>query len=98
MDNKLSREEVLRVAKLAKLELTEAEIEKARVELFQLIHEIDKIKDVEVSSSVTMIAPFFETVQMKNDSFSEVAEASEIMAQAPAKSANMIEVPVMINE
>lgn len=98
MKEKLLNEEVLHVAKLAKLSLSEEEIEKYQLDLFKLIEEIDKIKEVKTINGEMMIAPFFEKVKMRNDSFSEVAEASEIMAQAPDKSANMIEVPVMINE
>ena len=44
--DKLSREEVLHVAHLARISLTEEEIEKFRGELKVLMDDIDKIKDV----------------------------------------------------
>ena len=43
---KLSREEVLHVANLARINLDEEEIERFRVQLKKLIDDIDKIKEV----------------------------------------------------
>ena len=44
--NKLTREEVLHVARLARIELSEKEIEKYQVELKQLLDDVEKINDV----------------------------------------------------
>ncbi len=56
--DKLTREEVEHVADLAKLALTEEEIEKYRVELKQLIDDIDKVKDIKNYDEDFLIAPF----------------------------------------
>ena len=56
--DKLTREEVEHVADLAKLALTEEEIEKYRVELKQLIDYIDKVKDIKIYDEDFLIAPF----------------------------------------
>lgn len=47
---KISREEVLRVAELAHLELTEAEAEKFRNQLDSILTYIDKLKELDVSA------------------------------------------------
>lgn len=96
MKEKLLNEEVLRVAKLAKLSLSEEEIEKYQFDLFKLIEEIDKIKEVKTINEEMMIAPFFEKVKMRSDRAEE--ESLKLIDNAPAKTANMVEVPVMINE
>lgn len=46
---KLSREDVLNLAKLAKLELTEDEIEKFRTELSDILGYVEKLSEVDVT-------------------------------------------------
>ena len=47
MKDKLTKEEVLHVAHLARIKVDEEEIEKYQVELKQLLNDVDKIKEVE---------------------------------------------------
>ena len=47
MKDKLSREEVLHVAELARIKINEEEIEKYQIELKQLLNEVEKINDVQ---------------------------------------------------
>ena len=47
MKDRLTKEEVLHVAHLARIELSDADVEKYQVELKILLDDIDKIKDVE---------------------------------------------------
>lgn len=47
---KLEREEVVRLARLARLELTESEIEKMCIELGEILGYIDMLKKVDVSN------------------------------------------------
>ena len=47
MGNKLTREEVLHVAHLARINISEEEIEMYQMNLKQMIDEIDKIKDLD---------------------------------------------------
>ena len=56
--DKLSREEVLHVLDLARLNASDEEIEKYRVELKQMITEIDKIKDINDFDSDYLIEPW----------------------------------------
>ena len=44
MKDKLTKEEVLHVAHLARIKVDEEEIEKYQVELKQLLNDVDKIK------------------------------------------------------
>ena len=46
MEEKLSREEVMHVANLARIKLTEKEIEKYQVELKKLLKDVEKINEV----------------------------------------------------
>ena len=55
--DKLSKEEVLHVAHLARISLTDEEIEKFRVQLKVLMDDIDKIKDVKDFDDEMMYTP-----------------------------------------
>ena len=56
--DKLSREEVLHVLNLARLNATEDEISKYQIELKKMIDEIDKIKDFNDFDQDLLIAPW----------------------------------------
>ena len=98
MSDKLSREEVLHVARLARIELTEEEIEKYQVQLQTLFNEVEKIKDVELKSDDKLIVPVEHITELREDIEGSMLEPEEIMKNVPVSNGNFVEVPVMINE
>ncbi len=95
---KLSKEEVLHVAKLAKIEVTEAEIDNYCIKLKQLIDEVEKIKDIKDYDDEILITPVDHLSTMRDDINKEVITMQEVKTNAPRTSGNFVEVPVMINE
>ena len=96
--DKLSREEVLHVAHLARISLTEEEIEKFRVQLKVLMDDIDKIKEVKDYDDEMMFTPIEENARLREDIVGDMLTAKEATINAPKKNGSFIEVPVMINE
>ncbi len=96
--DRLSREEVLHVAHLARISLTEEEIEKFRGELKVLMDDIDKIKDVKDYDDEMMYTPIEENTRLREDVVGDMLSAKEATINAPKKNGSFIEVPVMINE
>lgn len=96
--DKLSREEVLHVAHLARISLTEEEIEKFRGGLKVLMDDIDKIKDVKDFDDEMMYTPIEENTRLREDVVGDMLSAKEATINAPKKNGSFIEVPVMINE
>ena len=96
--DKLSREEVLHVAHLARISLNEEEIEKFRVQLKVLMDDIDKIKEVKDYDDEMMYTPIDDNTRLRDDEVGEMLKAKEAISNAPAKNGSFIEVPVMINE
>ena len=96
--DKLSRKEVLHVAHLARISLTEEEIEKFRGDLKILMDDIDKIKDVKDFDDEMMYTPIEENTRLRDDVVGEMLNAKEATINAPKKNGSFIEVPVMINE
>ncbi len=98
MKEKLTREEVLHVARLARIELTEKEIEKFQRELKIMIDEIDKIKVLNDFDEERLITPVEHGAKLREDQAEETLSIDEVMKNVPKKSGNFIEVPVMIND
>lgn len=97
MENKLTREEVLHVAHLARIGLSEEEIPKYQVSLKQMIDEIDKIKDLNDFDEEMMISPCENIIDLNKGNDIEVAN-NDLLKNVPSKKGNFIEVPVIVNE
>lgn len=98
MGDKLSREEVLHVAKLGRIKVTEEEIEKYQVELKTLLDEVEKINEVVGYDEDILIANWREFTDLRKDEPGEMLEPKEVLKNAPKHSGNYIEVPVVISE
>lgn len=95
--DKLSKEEVLHVAKLARIRLTEEEIEKYQVELKKLLNDVEKINDVKGYDDEMLIATWEENTKLREDKPGEMLNPKEVLENAPHHSGNYISVPVVIN-
>ena len=87
--DKLTKEEVMHVLKLARLTATDAEIEKYQVELKKMINEIDKIKDLEDFDKDLMIAPWSNNSDLRENSSLDI-EKVDILKDIPSKKGNFV--------
>ena len=94
---KLSKEEVLHIADLAMLDLTEEEIDKYSIELKALFNEIDKVNSVDIDTD-SIFSNSEESMIMFNDEYVEYEEYKELINNAPNKSENFIEVAGVFDE
>ncbi|MBQ6477570.1 MAG: Asp-tRNA(Asn)/Glu-tRNA(Gln) amidotransferase subunit GatC [Bacilli bacterium] len=98
MKEKLTKEQVLHVANLARIKVDEKEIEKYQVELKQLLDDVEKITEVEDYDEDIMIAPWDHNTTLRKDEEKDMLEAKEVLKNAPHHSGNYITVPVVIGE
>ena len=98
MEEKLSREEVLHVANLARIKLTEEEIEKYRVELKKLLTDVEKINEVKGYDDDILIACWDNNTELRKDEEGTMLNPKEVVENAPRHAGNYIEVPVVIGE
>ena len=96
MTEKLSKEEVLHVADLARIKLSEEEIEKYQAELKKLLDDVEKINDVEGYDDEILIACWEENTKLRKDIPGKMLEPKELLENAPRHSGNYIAVPVVI--
>ena len=95
---KLSREEVLHVANLARINLEEDEIEKFRIQLKKLMDDIDKIKEVKDYDEDMIITPVDYNSELRDDEEGSMLNYKDVMKNVPHSTGNFVEVPVMLNE
>ena len=91
----LTKEEVLHVLNLARLEASEEEIEKYQVELKKMIEEIDKIKELDDFDDELMIAPWSHDVTLRENDSLKIEEAN-VLENVPCKKGNFIAVDVEV--
>lgn len=96
MNRKLTRNEVMHVAHLARINVSEEEIEKYQMNLAQMIDEIDKIKDLNDFDEEMIYTPCEEKMELENKKV--VVDDENLLNNVPSTKGNFIEVPVMINE
>ena len=94
---KLTREEVLHVAELARIKLSEEEIEKYQVELKKLLNDVEKINEVKVYDDEILISCWEENTKLRKDEKGEMLNPKEVLENVPRHSGNYIAVPVVIS-
>ncbi len=98
MEEKLTREELLHVANLARIKLTEEEIEKYRVQLRKLLDDVEKINEVKGYDDDILIACWDNNTELRPDIEGEMLDPKQVIENAPRHAGNYIEVPVVIGE
>ncbi|SRR6266498_1426662 len=97
-DPKISLEEVEHVARLARLELSEADKERMRRELDRILSYIDKLRalDTEGVEPTSHAVPM--TNVMREDATRPSFPQDEMLANAPERSGDFFRVPRIIEE
>lgn len=89
----LTKEEVLHVLDLARLDACEDEIKKYQVELKKMINEIDKIKEFNDFDDDIMIAPWNNNVKLRENEDIKLQD-SDVLLNIPNKKGNFVVVDV----
>lgn len=96
--NTLTKEEVLRVADLARLEVKEEEIEKYGKQLFDILTEIEKINQVNIDDGNILYSPTTNQNVIREDKVMPMLTKEEIMRNVKNKSENYIIVPEVLHD
>ena len=88
--NKLTKEEVLHVANLARLQLTEEEINKFSYQLKEIMDSINTINEVSTEEQEPLIAPWSNECVLRKDEYKEYNLKQDILKNAPKSFDNFI--------
>lgn len=95
---KLSREEVLHIALLARLGLTETEVDRFREQLSHILENFEILQRVATSGILpTAQSTALQTV-MRKDEVADSLPPSEILANAPRKEGDFFRVRAVLEE
>jgi len=94
----ISREDVEHVAALARLGLTDAEIDLMQGQLNRILEAVNQLQDVDTSS----VDPTATVIQLENVMRDDVARPSmdreAVLANAPLREGGLLRVPVVLEE
>ncbi len=93
--NELTREEVLHVAHLARIDVTEEDINKYKIQLKQILDEINRINELDVDGDI-LISPTDNKNVYREDI--GINEDVDVLRNAPKKSGNYIEIKRFVND
>ena len=96
--DKLTKEEVLHVADLGKLKLSEEDIDRFSYQLKSLFNEIDKVNEIDVSIEEGMISPLNNECELFSDEYTCFSNPNRLIDNAPEKLENFIEVAGVFDE
>ena len=91
----LTKEEVLKIAKLSKLSFKEEEIEKFQIELNDILGYVDMLNEVDTSQVIYIndVVNNFRQIEEK-----ESLPLEKVLANAPESAENAIVVPKVVGE
>lgn len=96
--DRLTDEEVMHVANLARLYISEEEKDKYAKDLKVLLDEVDKIKDINDNDPEFLIAPIDHDSRLRKDEVEDMLNLNDLKNNIPSVKGNFVEVPVMLNE
>ena len=89
----ITREEVLHVAKLARLELTAEEVERLTVELGAILDAVGKVAELDLADVPPTSHPLALVNVWDDDEPHESLGVDEVFANAPAREGDLFKVP-----
>lgn len=93
----LNQEQVKHIAKLARLSLTDAEIEKYSTELSQILNYVEQLQELDTKDVEPMIGAVVIQKALRDDKVIKTDSAS-MLANAPDAEGTAIKVPQMSNK
>ena len=89
----ITREEVLHVAKLARLELTDDEVERLTVELGAILEAVGKVAELDLDDVPPTSHPLSLVNAWREDEPHESLGLDEVFANAPQREGDLFRVP-----
>lgn len=94
----ITREEVLHVARLARLELSDAELETMRAQLDSILAYIDRLKELDVTGVEPTSHAVARVNVMRDDVVAPSFPPDEMLRNAPDRVGELVRVPRIIED
>ncbi|TDP76410.1 Asp-tRNA(Asn)/Glu-tRNA(Gln) amidotransferase subunit GatC [Bradymonas sediminis] len=93
----ISREEVLKIARLAHIELDENKVEKYRKDLCSVLDHIDKLRDLDAQDA-RMTHPVGVESCLREDEVAQPLVPADVMRNAPDRDGDQFRVPKVLED
>jgi aspartyl-tRNA(Asn)/glutamyl-tRNA(Gln) amidotransferase subunit C len=93
-----TRDDVLHVANLARLGLSDEEIDRYTAQLVSILEHVDAVRALDTSGLPPTAHPLELVNVTRTDELSETLDREEVLAQAPAAEAGRFKVPPILGE
>lgn len=93
---KVSRNEVIRIAELAKLKLTEEEIIKFQIELSKILEYVEQLKEIDTKEVKPLSHPISRVNIFREDKVTKSIDREEALSNAPERTEEFFKVPKVI--
>ncbi len=94
----ISREQVLALAKLARLSLSEDEVSATQRDLIEILDYVDQLKALDVEDEAPMLHPLGMTMTLRADEPEQWLTHEQIMSNAPAQAQGQFKLPRVVGE
>jgi glutamyl-tRNA(Gln) and/or aspartyl-tRNA(Asn) amidotransferase, C subunit len=89
----ISKEEVIKIAKLSRLELKEDEVEFFSAQMKNILDFVNKLNEVKAE----LLEEYSNSTPLREDEPETSLEVDKVLLNAPAKRLNMFEVPKIVD-
>lgn len=96
-NRKLDRETVEKVSVLARLKLTDSEIDAFSAQLSAVLENFESIANVDTTDVPPLVTPTDMSVQLRSDVVTEETNAEELLKNAPEASGRLYKVPPAVS-
>lgn len=93
---KVSKNEVIRIAELAKLKLTEEEIIKFQIELSKILEYVEQLKEIDTKEVKPLSHPISRVNIFREDKVTKSIDIEEALSNAPERTEEFFKVPKVI--
>lgn len=90
---KVSKDEVIRIAELAKLKLTEEEIVKFQIELSKILEYVEQLKEIDTKGVKLLSHPISRVNIFREDKVTKSIDREEALSNAPERTEEFFKVP-----
>ena len=92
----ITKDTILKISNLAKISITDQEVEKLESEISTIISWVDSLNEVDTENVTPMSNSLTNTLRMREDLVTDGNKVSDILSNSPADDENFFVVPKVI--
>tara|TARA_Y100001936_G_C15552318_1_gene398064 strand:- start:141 stop:449 length:309 start_codon:yes stop_codon:yes gene_type:complete len=92
----ITKDTILKISNLAKISITDQEVEKLESEISTIISWVDALNEVDTENVTPMSNSLTNTLRMREDLVTDGNKVSDILSNSPADDENFFVVPKVI--